>query len=418
MSIRFINRPYTYAGIWHKRSVFLCANLISKTFTMKCSKKRNLCWRLKKKYWQLKEWSKTVDLKKYQKPSLCIALAAIILGLAYHYQTWKSLQAYFEALQHEPKVSVIAALLLWGLYMSYRWLKNNLKSNTLLYQDQAQRQMKEASLLFADNQPSVKLAGLHLLHQVALNENTNPTKKRKTTYTSIVKSILHDAVYHHSKLFPSHIVQQTLHFLFQKGNPYNFHEADLSKCNLQEMDLRECDLSNVDLSNANLSCCDLSDSKLVETSLHEADLSGSCIANSNLQNAYLVGADIRQSVLSSTNLTKAYLKGTNLRDSILYQAKLRKAYLVKAICQRASFCDADLNHANAKAAQFEDCDFRSSKLMSINLRRANLRNADLSNADLRFARLNSCNLSNANLQNCNIGRVNYLIDSRPRIDKR
>ncbi|MFZ5482116.1 MAG: pentapeptide repeat-containing protein [Myxococcota bacterium] len=133
-----------------------------------------------------------------------------------------------------------------------------------------------------------------------------------------------------------------------------------------------------------------------EVDLSRANLDGARLAGADLSRTRLQGARIRRADLESIDLGTARLNGADLTGSHLPGANLRGADLAEAVLAQTRLNEAaDLSHATAQRADFDDAFLRTAQLDGADLRGASLRGADFLHATLRGTRLEGADLTGA-----------------------
>ena len=103
---------------------------------------------------------------------------------------------------------------------------------------------------------------------------------------------------------------------------------------------------------------------------------------------------------------RANLSYVNLSNADLSHANLRAANL-----SYVNLSNADLSHANLRVANLTDADLTNVDLTCANLEGTNLTDADLRNANLKYTNLRCTDLTSANLENVDLWNAN-LINSK------
>ena len=126
----------------------------------------------------------------------------------------------------------------------------------------------------------------------------------------------------------------------------------------------------------------------------------------NLSYVNLSNAD-----LSHANLRAANLSYVNLSNADLSHANLRVANLMGINLSNSNLHNADLTCANLRVANLTDADLTNVDLTYANLEGTNLTDADLRNANLKYTNLRCTDLTSANLENVDLWNAN-LINSK------
>ncbi len=161
--------------------------------------------------------------------------------------------------------------------------------------------------------------------------------------------------------------------------------TNLREANLQQANLRNADLLSANLSGANLTNANLSSANLLGTNLNSANFRAADLTGANLRGAYLGNANLLGTNLHSADLIGVYLSDANLSQAKLVGANLRSAKLIGAILTDTDFTEANLNGADLSDASLMGTDLTDANLRDVSFEGTQFKDTNLSGADLRGA---------------------------------
>lgn len=185
-----------------------------------------------------------------------------------------------------------------------------------------------------------------------------------------------------------------------------FHDCNLSYCNMQNSHMDELQFEKVDLAHSNLSQSSMvvkirnstithgqwSDIKMTDSVIAHCDLS-----ESNFSNAKLPQINLNHSFGNQINFEGTEMEAASLRNCRLEQSNFKNADLRQCIGTNADLHGSDFSEANMEGAIMNGCRGEHTNFFKVKLKESNFYNADLQDSNFSESDLTDVYLNNANL---------------------
>ena len=128
-------------------------------------------------------------------------------------------------------------------------------------------------------------------------------------------------------------------------NRHNIFDVDLVNCHLAKTNLSYVNLNGANLNSANVTNSNLEHSTLENARMNQTNFEGSNLNRSQLQKSYASGANFDNTFLMAADLSGAFLIKASFKNSFLTEANLRGAFMMGVDLENATLYKADLRDA-------------------------------------------------------------------------